>query len=73
MKKSFLFKMTGALLLMLVAFLTGASGCVLFAEGAVDLPDAGKTIPGAATITAGQEAVDELYTQEIDNLNSATL
>lgn len=66
MKKSFLFKMTGALLLMLVAFLTGASGCVLFAEGAVDLPDAGKTIPGASTITAGQEAVDELYTQEID-------
>ena len=51
---------------MLVAFLTGASGSVLFAEGAVDLPDAGKTIPGAATITDGKEAVDELYTQEID-------
>ena len=66
MKRSFLFKVTGAMLLMLVAFLTGASGSVLFAEGAVDLPDAGKTIPGAATITDGKEAVDELYTQEID-------
>ena len=67
MKRSFLFKVTGAMLLMLVAFLTGASGSVLFAEGAVDLPDAGKTIPGAATITDGKEAVMSFTLRRLTN------
>ena len=48
MRKSIFWKIAGALLLMIVAFVTGASGSVLFAEGAVDLPDGGKTIDGAA-------------------------
>lgn len=66
MRKSIFWKMTGALLLMLVAFVTGASGCVMFAEGAGDLPDGGKIIDGPSTLTDGKDAVDELYTQEID-------
>lgn len=66
MRKSIYWKIAGALLLMVMAFVTGASGSVLFAEGAVDLPDGGKTLEGAATVTGGKEAVDELYTQEID-------
>lgn len=66
MRKSIFWKMAGALLLMLVAFVTGASGCVMFAEGAGDLPDGGKIIDGPSTLTDGKDAVDELYTQEID-------
>lgn len=66
MRKSNFWKMAGALLLMLVAFVTGASGCVMFAEGAGDLPDGGKIIDGPSTLTDGKDAVDELYTQEID-------
>jgi hypothetical protein len=60
----------GGLLLALVAILFGATGGVCMAEAAITpLPDAGKTVTGSEggmTITAGMEAVPELYMSDVD-------
>lgn len=59
-------------MLLLIAFLIGAPGNVLMAEGidpsagATPLPDAGKTIQSGLTMEAGQRAVDELYLTDVD-------
>lgn len=72
--KNWMFKL-GALLLMIVATLTGAASGVFMADatalvdggvnaGTVDAGDG--TERGIASVTTGQEAVDELYMTEVD-------
>lgn len=50
-----------------LTFLIGATSGVCMAEAAIgDLPDAGKTTGGPATVTVGSEAVDGFYLSDID-------
>lgn len=65
MKKIDFFKYVGSLLLILIAFVTGASGGVLMAD-AVAMTDGGQTIDGALTVTEGTAAVSDLYMSDVD-------
>lgn len=70
MKKSLLLLVN--LLLVVLAFATGAAGNVLMAEGIVPdaepapLPDGGVTVRSGLTEAIGRSAVDGLYLSEID-------
>lgn len=57
----------GSIILTLAAFLVGANNGVCMAEATIgDLPDAGKTVNAAASVTVGMEANEGLYMSDID-------